>query len=70
MDDDRTKSNVLLQIQDAVIAPIAVLHEIKTHRSMRKAFEEYLKCLSETLIYDRDLLVAVDTVMLMLGSKG
>ena len=68
--DVRTKANVFLQIQQAAIARVDVLHEIKTHRSTREAFEEYLKCLSETLGYDSNILVAVDTVMLMLGSKG
>ena len=63
MSDVRTKTNVLLQIQEAAIARVAVLHEIKTHRSMRKAFKECLKCLSETLGYDSDILAAVDTMM-------
>ena len=36
---------------------------------MRKALEECLKCPSETLSYDSDILVAVDTVMSMLGAK-
>ena len=37
---------------------------------MRKALEECLKCPSETLSYDSDILVAVDTVMSMLGAKA
>ena len=44
-----------------------MLHDIKTHRSMRKEFEECLKFISETLGYDSYLLVAVDTVMSILG---
>ena len=70
MGDVRTKANLLLHIQEADIGRDAVLHDIKTHRSMRKAFEECLKCLSETLGYDSDILVAVDNVMSMLGAKA
>ena len=46
MGDVRTKADVLLQIQEEAISRVAILHEIKTHRSMRKTFEECLKCLS------------------------
>ena len=63
MGDVRTKANVLLQIQEAAIAHVAVLHQIMTHQSMRKAFEEFLKCLSETFGYDGDILLAVDNVI-------